>query len=109
MGEEQHYYFFLCSPSGVTEGTSLGRHDDWRQVTDFSKNTQDKTFLDTLVLETKTLRFIGNYVTIFQSTERNIPEYWIFKASTIKRGGELFEIILPKIMYCFLMRMEMYN
>ena len=88
-------------------GTS--HRDVRRKVADFSKDSQDKAFLDTLVLTTKTVRFIETSVTIFQSIELNIPEYGTFKDSTHKRGGELLEIILPKITYFFLMRTEIYN
>ena len=88
-------------------GTS--HRDVRRTFTDFFKDSQDKAFLDTLVLTTKTLRFIGTSVTISQPLEFNITEYGLFKDSINKRGGELIEAILPKILYFLLMRKEMYN
>jgi len=108
--EEQYYDFFSFSQQWRQRHVSgTSRRDVRLTITDFFKDSQDKAFLDTLVLMTKTLQFIEISVTIFQSLELNIPEYRIFKNSTYKRGGELLEIYLPKTTYFFLIRTEMYN
>lgn len=112
LSREVQYYDLVQVLTAVTSQIHVSgtqRCDIRRTVTDFSKDSQDKAFLDTLVLTTKTVRFIETSVTTFQSIDLNITEYAIFKDASYKRGGELLEIILPNITSLFLMSTEMHN